>query len=494
MAYNKLAVAEAKNAGAEVEGAGGVSATWRQVRAHLRDECGPAIYSQEIARLRVRVSETGAIIIVAPSTFNRDWVEDHWGARIRGIWAELDSTHRAIHLLAEGDPEPQPLVAPGAARSSQPSAPVREVREAPQKPLSSAKPSTQADGESDADNLGETRFTFDSFRVGPANEVAAAAARTVVGAQTPPFNPVFFYGDYGVGKTHLMHAVASAFEHHSRPRKALYLTAEEFLSGFVSAMRARDTLSFKEMVRSVDVLLIDDVHFIAGKPKTEDELLNTIAALVAENKQVVLASHRPPSELQVADERLRSVLVGGLSCPLGKPDLDLRRQILDCKIAQAKCHYPVLDVPEPVRDFLAARITTSPRELEGVLNNVICRTALLGLPVTMEAVSTALRELSLSSEKRLTVDEIQKAVASHFGVTPADICSKRRTQSVVRPRHVAMYLSKTLTTRSLPDIGRRFGGRDHSTVIHAVNKVTSMMESGDPIADEIDRLTRDLQG
>ncbi|WP_300544078.1 chromosomal replication initiator protein DnaA [Maricaulis sp.] len=475
MALNKLAVAEAKPAGIETGRSDGISAIWRQVRAHLRDECGPAIYSQEIARLRVRVSESGAIIIIAPSSFNRDWVEDHWGARIRAIWAELDSTHRAVHLVAEGEAEPQPVVAPSAERAV--TAPAPAASSAPESaPVS------------------ETRFTFDSFRVGPANEVAAAAARTVVGAQTPPFNPVFFYGDYGVGKTHLMHAVASAFEHTSRPRKALYLTAEEFLSGFVTAMRARDTIAFKETVRRVDVLLVDDVHFIAGKPKTEDEFLNTVAALVAENKQVVLASHRPPAELQVSDDRLRSLLVGGLACPLGKPDLDLRRQILDCKIAQAKCHYPVLDVPEAVRDFLAARITSSPRELEGVLNNVICRTALLGLPVTMEAVSTALRELSLSSERRLTVDEIQKAVASHYGVTPADICSKRRTQSVVRPRHIAMYLAKTMTTRSLPDIGRRFGGRDHSTVIHAVNKVTALLDAGDPVADDIDRLTQELQG
>lgn len=196
----------------------------------------------------------------------------------------------------------------------------------------------------------------------------------------------------------------------------------------------------------------------------------------------------------MSDNRLRSLLIGGLSCPLSKPDLDLRRQILDCKIAQAKCHYPALDVPEAVRDFLAARITSSARELEGVLNNVICRTALLGLPVTMEAVTSALRDLSLTSEKRLTVDEIQKAVATHFGVTAADICSKRRTQSVVRPRHVAMYLSKTMTTRSLPDIGRRFGGRDHSTVIHAVNKVTAMLDCGDPIAQDVDALTRSLRG
>jgi len=486
MAFNKLAVAEAKTAGIEVEGAGGISAIWRQVRTRLRDECGQALYSQEIARLRVRVSETGAVVIVAPSQFNRDWVEDHWGARIRAIWAELDTTHRSVHLVAEGEVEPQPMV----ARVAEPAR--KDMAEASEKP-SQAADLQAADGEDDA-SIGETRFTFDSFRVGPANEVAAAAARTVVGAQTPPFNPVFFYGDYGVGKTHLMHAVASAFEHTSRPRKALYLTAEEFLSGFVTAMKARDTISFKETVRGVDVLLIDDVHFIAGKPKTEDELLNTIAALVAENKQVVLASHRPPAELQVSDDRLRSLLVGGLSCPLGKPDLDLRRQILDCKIAQAKCHYPVLDVPEAVRDFLAARITSSPRELEGVLNNVICRTALLGLPVTMEAVSTALRELSLNAEKRLTVDDIQKAVAGHYGVTPADICSKRRTQSVVRPRHVAMYLAKTMTTRSLPDIGRRFGNRDHSTVIHAVNKVTSLLKAGDPVSDDIDRLTRELQG
>ncbi|MHA6287791.1 chromosomal replication initiator protein DnaA [Maricaulis sp. CAU 1757] len=480
MALNKLAIAEAKNTRFDVQAEGDISGVWRQVRGRLREECGPAIYSQEIARLRVRMSATGSIIVVAPSRFNRDWVEDHWGARIRAIWTELDSTYREVHLIADGDAEPQPVVA-GASRQAAPCAASSEAsRPAAENPVSP--------------DASDERFTFDSFRVGPANELAAAAARTVVGAATPPFNPVFFYGDYGVGKTHLMHAVATAAGQTSRRTKALYLTAEEFLSGFVTAMRARDTMSFKEMVRGVDMLLIDDVHFIAGKPKTEDEFLNTIAALIAENKQVVLASHRPPSDLNVTDQRLRSLLVGGLACPLSKPDLDLRRQILDCKIAQAKGHYPVLDVPEPVRDFLAARITSSPRELEGVLNNVICRTALLGLPVTMDAVSSALRELSLSSERRLTVDDIQKSVATHFGVTPADLCSKRRTQSVVRPRHVAMYLAKTMTTRSLPDIGRRFGGRDHSTVIHAVNKVTSMIESGDPIAADVEQLVRELEG
>lgn len=474
MALNKLAVAEAKSKEFDAQNAEAISTVWRTVRARLRRELGEPLYAQEIARLRVRLTETGAIAIIAPSTFDRDWVEDHAGARIRAIWAETDAIFREILVLAEGQNLPQPAV---AASSPKPAAPAQEAGKSA----------------SDTDDEGEPRFTFDTFRVGPANEVAAAAARTMVGSSVPPFNPVFFYGDYGVGKTHLMHAVATAVEFNDPSRKALYLTAEEFLSGFVTAMKERDTIAFKETVRNVDYLLIDDVHFIAGKPKTEDEFLHTIAALIAENKQVVLASHRPPSELLMSDNRLRSLLTGGLSCPLGKPDLDLRRQILDCKIAQAKCHYPVLDVPEAVRDFLAARITSSARELEGVLNNVICRTALLGLPVTMEAVSNALRDLQMSSEKRLTVDEIQKAVATHFGVTAADICSKRRTQTVVRPRHIAMYLSKTLTTRSLPDIGRRFGGRDHSTVIHAVNKVTSMIESGDPITQDIDALTRTLR-
>jgi chromosomal replication initiator protein len=473
---SNMAVAEASTAVFEGQDTRAISEIWRDVRSRLRKEYGAAIYAQEIARLRVRLSRDGAVIVVAPSTFDRAWVEDHAGARIRAIWAELDVSRRDIYVLAEGQSEPQSQVVESNS--------VQAKEENCPEPVATTREDSPASA---------ARFTFDTFRVGPANELAAAAARTMVGSTSPLFNPVFFFGDYGVGKTHLMHAVATAAQNSSNTCKALYLTAEEFLSGFVSAMKARDTITFKETVRNVDFLLIDDVHFIAGKPKTEDEFLHTIAALIAENKQVVLASHRPPSELQITDEKLRSLLTGGLACPLSKPDLDLRRQILDCKIAQAKSHYPVLDVPESVRDFLAARITSSARELEGVLNNVICRTALLGLPVTMDAVSSALRELSLSAEKRVTVDDIQKAVASHFGVTTADICSKRRTQTVVRPRHVAMYLAKTMTTRSLPDIGRRFGGRDHSTVIHAVNKVTSMIEDGESISVDVEMISQTLR-
>jgi chromosomal replication initiator protein len=447
-------------------------AVWREVRTHLRKEYGDTVFSSNIARLRVREEADQSLLVIAPSRFYRDWVEDHVGARLRALWAQHDPEGRALRLLAEEDVvsvDPAKIIPVSTATSAEPA-------EADQK---------RAVGE---------RFTFDTFMVGPSNEMASAAARAIVNASPSPFNPAFFYGEYGVGKTHLLNAIAHSVELGGARRKALYLTAEEFLSGFVSAMRKKDTITFKESVRRVDVLLIDDVHFIAGKPKTEDEFLHTVASLIADEKQVVLASHRPPAELNVSDQRLASLLKGGFACELRKPDLDLRRKILDCKIAQAGSHYPELDVPETVRDFLAARMTASARELEGVLNNVIGRTALLGRPVTMEAVESALRELSIVSERRVTVDVIQKAVAERFGVQVADILSKRRTKTVVKPRHVAMYLAKTMTTRSLPDIGRRFGNRDHSTVIHAVNKISELIDAGDPVKDEIESLSEEIRG
>jgi chromosomal replication initiator protein len=324
--------------------------------------------------------------------------------------------------------------------------------------------------------------------------MASTAAKAIAGASAPPFNPVFFHGGYGVGKTHLLAAIAHAVSIGESGRKALYLTAEEFLNGFQSALRARDVQPFKDQVRTADMLLIDDVHFIAGKTATEHEFLHTILALVNDNRQVVLASHCAPKDLGIADERLRSVLRGGFACPLHGPDLDLRRKIVDCKIAQARTHCPDLDVPETVRDFLAARVTTSARELEGVLNNVIVRTAYMNLPVTMETVEEVLGELPVKSERRVTVDDIQKAVAAYFSISVDDLVSKRRSQAVVRPRHIAMYLAKSLTTRSLPDIGRRFGGRDHSTVIHAVRKITGQLPADAALADDVEAVKRRLRG
>ncbi len=459
-----------------------VDDVWREVRARLKGEYGPTVFSSELARLRVRDGDGKSVVVVAPTAFSKAWVEDHAGARIRALWASFDESGRSVLIEAESAKEATRDVTGNAAvlPRQKPSEPLKPVSRAP-------------DGLGKVRRSGD-RFTFDTFMVGPSNELAAAAARSVINASPSPFNPAFFYGDYGVGKTHLLNAIAHAVELGSSKRKALYLTAEEFLSGFVSAMRARDTIAFKDSVRNVDVLLIDDVHFIAGKPKTEDEFLHTIASLMADDRQVILASHSAPGDLPVCDPRLASLLRGGFACQVMKPDLDLRRKILDCKIAQARGHYPELDVPEAVRDFLAARITTSARELEGVLNNVIARTALMGRDVTLETVEDALRDLAITGERKISVDDIQRAVALRFNVKVTDMVSKRRNKAIVTPRHVAMYLAKTMTTRSLPDIGRRFGGRDHSTVIHAVNKVTALLESGDPLNAQVDRIIQDLKG
>jgi chromosomal replication initiator protein len=467
-------------------------AIWREVRAHLRAECGDIVYAAEIARLRVQGDEFGRVCVVCPNEFSRAWVEDNLGARMRGLWAGLDAAVRDILITTEtglkSAPTPHRAHAEAGVSSASDVASPEPGRA--DRLNRSASPAALSGGETERR---EARFTFDTFMVGAANIMASTAAKAVAGSETPPFNPVFFHGDYGVGKTHLLAAIAHAVQLGERGRKALYLTAEEFLNGFQSALRARDVQPFKDLVRDCDVLLIDDVHFIAGKQATELEFLQTVNALMAADKQVVLASHCAPSDLNVADRRLRDILSGGFACPLQGPDLDLRRKIIDCKIAQARTHCPDLEVSETVRDFLAARVTSSARELEGVLNNIIVRTAMMGRPVTLDTVEEALGELPVKAEKRVTVDEIQKAVASYFDLSVEDILSKRRTKTVVRPRHIAMYLAKSMTTRSLPDIGRRFGGRDHSTVIHAVTKISELLPSDSVLSEDVEAIRRRLR-
>jgi len=460
-------------------GADHVVQIWRNVRARLRDECGPTIYAGEIARLRVLDMDEGRVCVVCPNAFSRAWVEDNLGTRLRALWSAADPGVTEIIVATEAEAN---RAVKALAMASASAASVRAAPEAMDADLSTARTEQR-----------EARFTFDTFMVGSANIMASTAAKAVANSSAPPFNPVFFHGDYGVGKTHLLAAIAHAVGLGGAKRKALWLTAEEFINGFQSALRARDVRPFKDLVRDCDVLLIDDVHFIAGKAATELEFLQTVNALIAADKQVVLASHCTPSELQVADRRLHDILSGGFVCPIQGPDLDLRRKIIDCKIAQARSLCPTLEVPETVRDFLAARVTSSARELEGVLNNIIVRTALMDRPVTIDTVEEALGELPVKSEKRVTVDDIQKTVAVYFDITIEDLHSKRRTKTVVRPRHIAMYLAKTLTTRSLPDIGRRFGGRDHSTVIHAVNKITNQLPSDAVLSEDIEALRRRLR-
>ena len=496
MGLNNSALFAASGNNQSMTDATPVFVTWREVRARLRQEYGDLVYASDIARLRVEEDSAGRVCIICPTEFGRAWAEDNLGSRLRALWAAFDSQPRDILILAEsgtGAAQARPVRATGAASMSH--AALRPVDGVSAGPADAAQAQLTLDAPraTGGPSAAVVRFTFDTFMVGSANVMAATAAKAITNSGPPPFNPAFFHGDYGVGKTHLLAAIAHAVSLGDSRRKALYLTAEEFLNGFQSALRARDVQPFKDQVRNCDVLLIDDVHFIAGKTSTENEFLHTVAALMAEGKQVVLASHASPDQLQVSDPRLKSLLRGGFACPLHGPDLDLRRKIIDCKIAQARSHCPNLEVPEAVRDFLAARVTSSARELEGVLNNVIVRTAYLDRPVTLETVDEALTELPLKAERRVSVDEIQKTVAAYFNLSVDDILSKRRTQSVVRPRHIAMYLAKTMTTRSLPDIGKRFGGRDHSTVIHAVNKITERLPADAVLAEDVEAVKRRLR-
>lgn len=474
--------ATARRDGAGMMDSSSIVAVWRAVRARLREECGDLVYAAEIARLRVELDAAGRVCVICPNEFGRSWVEDNVGMRLRALWATVAEQACDILICTEKTLATQTSHTVSVAALS-----AGGMSETAALPL-------VEDTVEDSDAKREARFTFDTFMVGSANMMAATAARAVASADAPPFNPVFFHGDYGVGKSHLLAAIAHAASLSGKRKKVLYLTAEEFLNGFQSALRARDVQPFKDLVRDCDMLLIDDVHFICGKPRTEDEFLQTVTSLISAEKQVVLASHCAPSQLSVSDDRLRNVMAGGFNCPLQGPDLDLRRKILDCKIAQARNHCPDLEVPETVRDFLAARVTSSARELEGVLNNIIVRTAYMNRPVTMETVEEALGELPVKAERRITVDDIQKMTASYFSITVDDLISKRRTKAVVRPRHIAMYLAKTMTTRSLPDIGRRFGGRDHSTVIHAVNKITETLTSDAVLAEDVEALRRRLRG
>jgi chromosomal replication initiator protein len=334
----------------------------------------------------------------------------------------------------------------------------------------------------------DPRFTFESFVVGKPNELAYAAARRVAEATTVSFNPLFLYGGVGLGKTHLMHAIAWHIRKSNPTRRVMYLSAEKFMYQFVRALRFKDTITFKEQFRNIDVLMIDDIQFISGKDTTQEEFFHTFNTLIDQNRQVVISADKSPHDLEKIEERLRSRLGWGLCADLHPTTYELRLGILHTKADAMKCA-----VPEKVLEFLAQRITANVRELEGALNRIIAHSQLIGRPITLETTQELLQDLLRASNRRVTIEEIQKKVAEHYNVKLADMHSPRRARAVARPRQVAMYLAKQLTTRSLPEIGRKFGGRDHTTVIHAVRKIEEL-RTGDPIlSEDVELLKRLLQ-
>jgi chromosomal replication initiator protein len=334
----------------------------------------------------------------------------------------------------------------------------------------------------------DPRFTFENFVVGKSNELAYAAARRVAEARTVPFNPLFLYGGVGLGKTHLMHGIAWHIRTATPNRRVIYLSAEKFMYQFIRALRHKNTMAFKEQFRSVDVLMIDDVQFISGKDSTQEEFFHTFTALVDQNRQVIISADKSPSDLEGLEERMRSRLGWGQVADIHPTTYELRLGIL-----QAKAEILKADIPSKVLEFLAHKITSNVRELEGALTRIVAHATLVGRAVTIETTQDVLHDLLRANDRRVTIEEIQKRVAEHFNIKISDMHSARRARAVARPRQVAMYLAKQLTSRSLPEIGRKFGGRDHTTVMHAVRKIEELRALDSSFSEDVDLLRRMLE-
>jgi len=340
----------------------------------------------------------------------------------------------------------------------------------------------------------DPRYTFDNFIVGKPNELAHAAARRVAEGGDVSFNPLFLHGGVGLGKTHLMHAIAWEIKKRDPNAKVLYLSAEQFMYRFVQALRFKDTISFKEMFRSVDVLMVDDVQFIAGKSSTQEEFFHTFNALIDQNKQVIISGDRAPVDMEQLEDRIKSRLQWGLVVDVHPTDYELRLGILQSKQESQARYNSTVEVSPGVLEFMAQRISSNVRVLEGALTRLYAFGSLVGRPVTLEMAQESLSDILRATDRKVTIDEIIRKVTDHYGVNLTDMLSARRTRSIARPRQVAMYLSKKLTSKSLPEIGRRFGKRDHTTVIHAVKKIEELQSIDNQIAKDIEILRRMLEG
>ncbi len=468
---------------------------WHRVRSRLRAELGDATFNSWFKLINIDNIQNGRIILSVPTQFIGSWIESHYLGRILDHWKAENTAIRRI-MIEVHPAKPQRKPAPET----------RIIEKRPPQATNASPPPTArntkhektaaADAGSFGDELGaplDTRFTFDNFIVGNSNELAYAAARRLCETADVGFNPLFLYSSVGLGKTHLMHAIAWEIRTKHPERNVLYLSAEKFMYQFVRALRFKDVMAFKQQFREVDMLMIDDIQFIAGKDSTQEEFFHTFNALVDHNRQVVISADRSPSDLEGIEERIRSRLGWGLVADIHPTDYELRLGILQSKAEAISAYAEDMVIPPDVLEFIARHIASNIRELEGALNRVVAYASFVGNPVTLDMATEVLSALLRSSDRRLTIDEVQRRVAEYFGIRISDMLSPRRARPVARPRQIAMYLSKHLTTRSLPEIGRKFGGRDHTTVIHAVKKIEQLRGEDPTIDEDVDFLLRKLE-
>ncbi len=464
------------------DSAGDMAQMWGRVSDRLQSEIGDTAYQSWIKPIVVLGIADGALRLAVPTRFMRDWLQAHYCERLQQYLTDELSECSAIAITVEARGAAQGATDTGAVPP-----PVVVSRPAISSPVVASSRAALT-----ATTLSaplDPRHTFENFVVGKPNEFAYAAANRVAQAATPPFNPLFLYGGVGLGKTHLMHAIATHIRTREPSRSVVYLSAEKFMYRFIRALREQNTVDFKEQFRSVDVLLIDDVQFISGKDSTQEEFFHTFNSLVDQGHQIVLSADKSPADLEGMEERLRSRLSCGLTADIHATTYELRLGILQSKAEQMN-----VPVAHRILEFLAHRISSNVRELEGALNRIIAHAQLMGRPITLETTQEVLQDILRASDRRVTIEEIQKRVAEHFNIRISDMHSARRARSVARPRQVAMYLAKQLTARSLPEIGRKFGGRDHTTVMHAVRKVEELRESDHAFAEDVELLRRMLEG
>ena len=466
---------------------------WTEAAGRLRNEIGEGPFSSYIAPSAVRADGAGQLILVTPTAYARDWVRKNALRRMNELWLGLDGLSRRLEVRCRAEMGSTPSASQVAAGRAEGAAVI------PFQPLvmPMATVPPVADGARAVRAAGlQERLTFDSFVEGQGNAFALAIARQAAAWADGHFNPIFFCGPYGYGKTHLLNAIAWEAQRLRPDARVVYLTAERFLSTFVRATQDRTMAAFKDSLRNADMLLIDDVQFVGGKAGTQEELLSTLTALIEDGKRIVLSADRPPMALTEVEPRLRSHLASGLTCPVEQADRALKLAVARNRIeALARLGVVSGEARAEVLEHLVDRTPGSMRELEGAVNTLAAvagaRLSSLSVDEVQALLGSALRG---GPERRITVDEIQKTVADHFSLKQADLLSERRTRAVARPRQIAMWLCKQHTTRSYPDIGRRFGGRDHTTVLHGVRKIEELMAQDDQIARDVEALTRKLRG
>ncbi len=452
--------------------------TWGQIREALIGRVGKNNYVTWIEPLKLSQLKNGIARFEVPTTFFGDWVQrnfaDHIRSELTSAGAAVDRVEFAVGTVAA--PSRRPSDAAGSTRTN-----------------GAVKARPASEGDLPGAPL-DARFTFDSFVVGKPNELAHAAARRVAESGPVTFNPLFLYGGVGLGKTHLMHAIAHELRERQPELRVLYLSAEQFMYRFIQALRDKQVMDFKSLFRSVDVLMVDDVQFIAGKDSTQEEFFHTFNALVDQNKQIVISADRAPGEIKDLEDRIKSRLQCGLVVDLHPTDYELRLGILQQKVEFYRGQYRGLVIAAGVLEFLAHRITTNVRVLEGALTRLFAFASLVGREITLDLAQDCLADILRASDRKLTIEEIQRKVAEHYNVRLSDLIGPKRLRTIARPRQVAMYLAKQLTSRSLPEIGRRFGGRDHTTIMHGVRKIEELMATDSQLADDLQLLRRLLQG